>query len=432
MPSMISDMQSLGQMMMSTNGIVSATERHNQLCRLQADLTKLASDKCATEDFEGEWKRSSVADRQHHYMVAMAKVCEIPDMEDQRTYAPEISLKGFQARGGQGYIDLLRRLMPQQSGHDFIHVENPLIESMFGITMPFDTSSKLPTDPLVFVQKGFITNRTIFITLVVWNVMLSFYNQPETLVSIKATRNTKLTSGQRAALKDYGVSPKTIRAVEKETKQQRKEAQSQCKHCGKLEVELNTQFKSCGKCLAAGGYTKYCSRDCQVADWKRGTPPHKTICGRPGAAAAAASAATPAPSKESMFDPPAPGFRRSPALLHQMKMLEENPELDYVLMRPYPEPDHGVKFQDAMGQLFFLVCRRRVMSNGDPVMVKRMYDQLSDNARSLKGVGLDGLRKQLQNEYGVDVAKTDEGSTNPITADEIGEVFKEHDRKSAV
>lgn len=87
MPSMISDMRPLAQMMMSQSGKVSATERHNELTRLQADLTKMASEKCATEDFESEWKRRSAKDRERHYMVAMAKVCEIPDMEDQRTYA---------------------------------------------------------------------------------------------------------------------------------------------------------------------------------------------------------------------------------------------------------------------------------------------------------------------------------------------------------
>lgn len=107
----------------------------------------------------------------------------------------------------------------------------------------------------------FIKNRTIFITLVVWNVMLSFYNKSETLVSTKPSYNTALTSEQRTALKDVcGVSSETIRAMAKEAKQERKDAQSLCRYCGKLEIQLNTHFKSCGKCLTAGGSIKYCSR----------------------------------------------------------------------------------------------------------------------------------------------------------------------------
>ncbi|KDQ10881.1 hypothetical protein BOTBODRAFT_57782 [Botryobasidium botryosum FD-172 SS1] len=429
MPSIVSDMRPLGQMMMSPSGVVSATERHNELCTLQADLTKMASDKCATEDFEGAWKRCSAVDRQHHYMVAMAKVCEIPDMEDQRTYAPEVTLKGFQAGGGQGYLDLLRKLMLQKFGRHFVHVENPLIESMLGVSMPLDTSAELPTDPLVFVQKGFITNRTIFITLVVWNILLSFYDRNETLVSIKNTRNAKLTHDQKTALKGFGMSSETMRSLERESKEERKHAQSQCKYCGKLEVELNVQFKSCARCSAARVYTKYCSRDCQVADWKRGTPPHKTICGQPAAVAAAAVAnttgrATPAmltEGKESMFDPPAPGYLRSPALLHQISMLEQNAASDYVLMRPHPHPDYGVTFSDAMGRIMFHLSRARAMSNGDPQAVRLMYNQLSDRAEALEGVGLDRLRKQLQSEYGIDPAEVGDaqGLENSITADEV-------------
>lgn len=140
-----------------------------------------------------------------------------------------------------------------------------------------------------------------------------------------------------------------------------------------------------------------------------------------------ANAATPAPSSEtneSMFDPPAPGFQRSPALLHQMRLLEENPQSDYVLVRPHPEPDHGVMFKDAMGRVFFLLCRRRAMSSGDEAAVKKMYGQMSDNAKSLPGVGLDGLRKQLLNEYGVDITKNDGGPTNPITDKEIEEILR--------
>lgn len=107
----------------------------------------------------------------------------------------------------------------------------------------------------------FITNRTLFITLVVWNILLSFYGKVETLVPLKNSKGKKLTQEELKEMKNLGVTSDTIESAQKESKAERKNANSICKHCGKLEIELgNTQFKSCSKCVAAGGYTKYCGR----------------------------------------------------------------------------------------------------------------------------------------------------------------------------
>ncbi|KDQ10883.1 hypothetical protein BOTBODRAFT_471769 [Botryobasidium botryosum FD-172 SS1] len=75
MPSIVSDMRPLEQMMMSPSGVVSATERHNELCTLQADLIKMASDKCATEDFEGAWKRCSAVGFNFLGVIAHLRCC---------------------------------------------------------------------------------------------------------------------------------------------------------------------------------------------------------------------------------------------------------------------------------------------------------------------------------------------------------------------
>ncbi|KAF7978206.1 hypothetical protein HWV62_1432 [Athelia sp. TMB] len=400
MPSMVSDLRPLAAMMMDPSGRGNAAARYKELFTLQADLTKKAAEKCATEDFEGEWKRSKPTERKRHYMAALVAVCEIPDMEDQRTYAPEVTLKAFEAGGGQGYLNILRRLVASHSANNFVHLENPLIESMLGIEPPVDTSGEQPSDPMIHLQKSFITNRTLFITLVIWNILLSFYGESETLLSLKGTKETKLTPEKVAALKKHGATSDIIAKAQQETKGNRKTAQSRCNHCSKLQIELgDVQFKSCSKCLAAGGYT----RECQVADWKTGKPPHKTVCGRPEALLETHQPTDASEGHE--WGPAEQGFQRSPALLHQMRMLDENPALDYVLMRPHPHPDHGVVFSDPMGRMFFLLNRKRATTSGDTRSLKMMYKQLSPNAQSLQGVGLEGLRKQLLNEYGVDVTK---------------------------
>lgn len=45
------------------------------------------------------------------------------------------------------------------------------------------------------------------------------------------------------------------------------------------------------------------------------------------------------------------------------------------------------------------------MTSGDKSSLMMMYGQLSETAESAEGVGLAGLRKQLLNEYGVDVTQ---------------------------
>ncbi|KAK5079369.1 hypothetical protein LTR51_001566 [Lithohypha guttulata] len=48
---------------------------------------------------------------------------------------------------------------------------------------------------------------------------------------------------------------------------------SKCNNCKKSPAQLTTKLKQCAKCI----YTRYCSTECQKADWKK----HKRICGSP-------------------------------------------------------------------------------------------------------------------------------------------------------
>jgi hypothetical protein len=145
-----------------------------------------------------------------------------------------------------------------------------------------------------------------------------------------------------------------------------------------------------------------------VADWKTGRPPHKTICGKEGAIRDAYLAPkTPNPSAddddEDEFGPPAPGYVRSPALLHQLQLLKENPQMDYVLVRPHPHPDHGVVVQDPLGSMFFKLCLGRAVCGHSPREVFKIFQQLEPTARNAPGFGVEQLKKQLLKEYGVDV-----------------------------
>lgn len=45
-----------------------------------------------------------------------------------------------------------------------------------------------------------------------------------------------------------------------------------CEHCGKRSSELGYELLQCTRCLSAC----YCSKECQIADWKKGN--HKQEC----------------------------------------------------------------------------------------------------------------------------------------------------------
>lgn len=74
-----------GALRITEVGLQQSSQVHGQLCRVQADIAALASEKCATDDFEARWRACSTAERKKHYFAAMSKVLEHPDMETQRT-----------------------------------------------------------------------------------------------------------------------------------------------------------------------------------------------------------------------------------------------------------------------------------------------------------------------------------------------------------
>jgi len=403
---------------MTESATMVATVEHKQLCTLQKDLASLASEKCATEDFEDRWRACGAEKRQQHYFEAMVHICEIPDMEEQRLFAPEITLKALQARDGEGYLDLLRRLMPQASLTDqYILIENSVIDSMLELRKPFDTTNSVPTDPLAFVQKVSVMRRCLFISLSVWSILLSFYGISEPFVSVKSKGSVLGNDFQEWAKSRLG--KKTLRTMVKETKQAKKLSRWACSHCNKLEVDVGEAFKSCSRCMTIGRKVMYCGRDCQVEDWKNGKPPHKIICGKPSTPGAS-NLAAPAPPKAGSIPPAAPNFRRPPALLHQISLLEENPTLDYALVKPAPrECDQGIVMQ-AASSLLFRVMRDRAFRDGDESAVLHMFRALEPMASSFTGYGVVGLEKQLKLEFGVDVRQADQTPRRPdVSAEEL-------------
>jgi len=176
-------------------------------------------------------------------------------------------------------------------------------------------------------------------------------------------------------------------------------------------------LKMCGACAAIGRTIRYCSRECQVDDWKKGSTSHcahKLICGKPLSDYSSLDVLLTA---EVIVKVPLPdrGFKRSPALLHLISFLERPDTIDYVFIYP-PEEEKLVIFPPFAGlgtdRDMFLAMRQRALRNGDPSSVKTMYHLLRPWAELLAYPDFK-LKKQLRDEYNVDVDRVNSRPADP-------------------
>ncbi|KAJ7029756.1 hypothetical protein C8F04DRAFT_1368833 [Mycena alexandri] len=353
-------------MMLADAQVLSLQQITSQICVLQRDLTRKSSRRFAEDDFESHWtKRCSPKEREDFMLEGLVRACEAsPDFEDHRKW----------------------------------------LHRTFEIT----AVGSNPHPGLVMVKKHHDSSRTYLLTMVVWNILLAFYGESETYGLGKNHRN------EAEALKPFeqDLSAKEIKRMAKENAANRRLAEHHCTSCNLPASKAGVEtLSACRRCKAIDRLVYYCSKQCQVTDWKTGRPPHKTICGKKAAlqdAFLAPKAPEPSPSNadddgDDFFGPPEPGYVRSPALLHQLKLLKENPQMDYVLVVPDPHPDHGVILQDVMGSMFFKLCMKRAVTGPAPRDVFKMFQQLEPTARNAPGFGVAKLKQQLLKEYGFDV-----------------------------
>lgn len=142
------------------------------------------------------------------------------------------------------------------------------------------------------------------------------------------------------------------------------------------------------KCCSRCQLINYCSRECQMVDWKTGG--HKQVCATKKKKSAVVD------DRKVKAAAVIAREQASPALLYQEQQLAQNPGIDYVIILPSANKDVGVQLINPMGKLSFQGMREKAV--GSPMAVHSMYNLLVGNYPELKEV----IRKQLQAEYGVD------------------------------
>ncbi|KAJ6596348.1 hypothetical protein DFH09DRAFT_1024185 [Mycena vulgaris] len=390
------------ELMLADKAVLNLQSMTSQICVLQRDLTRKSSKRFAEDDFESHWTfRCTVKEREDFILEGLVRACQAsPDFEEHRKWCPELTLHRLNHGSGKGFLNLLKKLTLQdldQVPSDFRLVPNTVYDKMTAVP------GVNPHPGCRLSKRACDSSRTYLLTMVVWNTLLAFYDESE---------QYGLSKGQRSSPKEVKRLKKVVgaeidvRGVLNETAANRQLAQRHCTACDLPAEKAGVAvLAACQRCKAIDRLVFYCSKKCQTADWKTGKPPHKTICRKTGAIAEALlspQAAEPGDDEE-LFPPPNLGYTRSPALLHQLQLLKENPQMDYVLVQPAPHPDHGVVLQDAMGGMLFKLCMKRAACDYSPREVAMMFKQLEPTARRAPGFGVAKLKSQLLKEYGVDV-----------------------------
>ncbi|KAK7688329.1 hypothetical protein QCA50_008701 [Cerrena zonata] len=183
--------------------------------------------------------------------------------------------------------------------------------------------------------------------------------------------------------------------------------------CHKVQKEGEKKMMLCGPCKKKGLEFYYCSKECQIIDWKNG---HKKLCGVGHHSTQGTNESDPSPT---VYDYPKTGipnpvlpFTHSPALLYQISSLLDPNEVpcDYILFNSKRAPCALLMALDPPeDRIRFHVMRRRAMSTGDQNAVYAMYKALRLWA-AVSAMDIDEglIRHQLREEYGVQINQGDE------------------------
>jgi hypothetical protein len=69
-------------------------------------------------------------------------------------FCPEVSLKRFQTKDGQGYLDLMWLLMPQTNlPEQYVRIDHPLVDAMLGLEAPFETGKPVAKNYPIFMRR---------------------------------------------------------------------------------------------------------------------------------------------------------------------------------------------------------------------------------------------------------------------------------------
>ncbi|KAL1741286.1 hypothetical protein HDZ31DRAFT_76297 [Schizophyllum fasciatum] len=247
--------------------------------------------------FACAWMRAKPEDRKRHAIHALATVCGATDnINNSRAYCPEIlNMDNLAyANNGIGFVRLVDNMrhadISTRAPHE-IRTHSPQWDAFLA---DWAKTSHTKAEELCMAEVlGLRFKMLCWITLyVTWSfmglelpkihVVKERYpkGDPAAARSLKEIEELERVATMSDLKKAYGsASAADARAREYERDHRKMMASRRvaCARCGSFEKK--ERFKRCNACWTEKRDVPYCSRDCQVEDWRTGR--HRVICGKP-------------------------------------------------------------------------------------------------------------------------------------------------------
>ncbi|KAK0232916.1 hypothetical protein IW262DRAFT_1290107 [Armillaria fumosa] len=305
---------------------------------LRFDIGREGVDALLYENLESKWLAATPAIRRQHALVGLSEAGAIArNLNEARRFTGDILTLDNLSKEGRVLVGLLKAIIPDDISvlpKTPCHFPNPTWDSLREARQ----NSGTEYEKLWLAEAQMLRSKLIY--HVVQCTYLSFLGKPRPKITVvKNLGHTPLARPQMHPLdkelkkKIYG--GKAAKEMWKDDKVAFKDRVSRrinsCTNC--LKKEEGEKFPHCSKCWTTlKRDVPYCSRECQTADYKSR---HKAICGKEigleEAVSTALKARGPPKPTVSQIGPAVNGFKRSPALLHHILRLSQNPEIDLYL-----------------------------------------------------------------------------------------------------
>ncbi|KAJ7141752.1 hypothetical protein C8R43DRAFT_587587 [Mycena crocata] len=308
--------------------------------------------------FDEKWQSAEVEMRKKHVLVGLAAACSgAHNLHATRKYCPELSVP-YLSGDARHFLDLLKSVIPEDMSAPptavthFAHPDWDAVCAHHQRSNPGDFARRCYEETLIL--------RTKLISLVLQATFRSFLGLEVPTIKLSKVHAQKTR---------FGPTEKTRTLVPPGAQLARTGCHlTTCPNgmYDPAEIPKEKKFLRCKECWDMfAREVKYCSQECQKADWK---PNHKAICGKPldfDTVAKIAAPAAPAPTRFTRVVGPAkPGFTRSTALSYIVSQLCLRPEADYLIM-PTPLSETVVDFVDPEAKARFREFRETALTAGD-------------------------------------------------------------------
>ncbi|KAF9065681.1 hypothetical protein BDP27DRAFT_1331613 [Rhodocollybia butyracea] len=318
----------------------------------------------------GKWMAATVATRRKHVLVGLSESCSVAiNLNNCRIFVGDILTVEHLSTDGHVFLDMLKSLIPP-------HNEVPTTLQEF--------SGKSWSD---FLEKNCATDKAGQIALSEWKVlrtkliyyvleytMLSFLGLPRPPIRVHRRPDSGRSECEKTVLKMMKMAMGKQRAKESKAADMERLSKQvvMCFNCGRSQSS-GEKFQRCSRCWNAQKRSvTYCSKECQVNDYKA---IHKSICGQILDMETATETAVSSVSSQlannitSQIPPPVGGFKPSAALLDHIQLLNQRAREIAIYVQDANDPSKGrlclIDLPFVQMQLIFKDVRDKAMSTGD-------------------------------------------------------------------